>query len=169
MRAASHALWLALLAALASPAAASAYDANGVALGAKEQDVKKAFPSAYCKPLEWKSSASDRRCDDARISFGGAEARITFYLNKGIVQAFDVRFESKDLEKVVAFLKKHYGAPASETRDTIEREGKGPRKIYKALWESGKDRAVLVAQLEKKLSQLTVSRGNWEEEIYRVR
>lgn len=168
MRAASRLLGLALLFALTPPALA-AYDANGVALGAKEQDIKKAFPSAYCKPLEWKSAASDRRCDDAKISFGGAEARITFYLNKGTVQAFDVRFESKDLEKVVAFLKKRYGAPASEARDTIEREGKGPRKIYKALWESGKDRAVLVAQLEKKLSQLTVSRGNWEEEIYRVR
>ena len=168
MRAVSRLLCFALLSALVPPALA-AYDANGVALGAKEQDVKKAFPSAYCKPLEWKSAASDRRCDDAKVSFGGAEARITVYLNKGVVQAFDVRFDSKDLQKVVAFLKRRYGAPASENTETIEREGKSPRKIYKALWESGKDRAVLVAQLEKKLSQLTVSRGNWDEEIYRVR
>lgn len=168
MLAASRLPGLTLLLALASPALA-AYDANGVALGAKEQEVKKAFPSAYCKPLEWKSAASDRRCDDARISFGGAGARITLYLNKGIVQAFDVRFDSKDLQKVVAFLKRRYGAPLSEDTETIEREGKGPRKIYKALWESGKDRARLVAPLEKKLAQLTVSRGNWEEEIYRVR
>jgi hypothetical protein len=145
----------------------AAYDANGVVLGATEIDVKKAFPSAYCKPLEWTSAGADRRCDDAKISFGGVDARITFYLKKDSVQAFDLRFETKDLDKIVAVLKGRYGKPTSETKD--ERQGKSGREIYKALWEKDRDRAVLVAQLEKKRSQLTVSRGNWEEEIYRVR
>lgn len=154
---------------LAALPAAAAYDANGVVLGASEKDVKKAFPSALCKPLEWKSSASDRRCDDAKIAFAGVEARITVYLKADAVQAFDVGFNTSDLDKVTAHLKVRYGKPAAEAKDTIERAGKEPRVIYKAFWENGKDRASLVVPMEKKRAQLTVSRGNWEEEIYRVR
>ncbi|TAK46252.1 MAG: hypothetical protein EPO27_08355, partial [Betaproteobacteria bacterium] len=59
---------------LIAPGAARAFDVNGVALGAREADVKQAFLSAYCKPLDWKSRAADRRCDDARIAFGGISA-----------------------------------------------------------------------------------------------
>ncbi len=153
---------------LCAPALA-AYDANGVALGGSEKDVKKVFPSAFCKPLEWKSAASDRRCDDAKIAFAGVEARITVYLKNGVVQAFDVGFNTADLDKVVAHLKLRYGKPESETKDVIERPGKEARTTYKALWEQGKDRASLIVPMEKKRAQLTVSRGNWEEEIYRVR
>ncbi|MGE5638538.1 MAG: hypothetical protein ACM30H_00450 [Clostridia bacterium] len=152
----------------AAPALAT-YDANGVALGGSEKDVKKAFPSALCKPLEWKSSASDRRCDDAKIVFAGVEARITVYLKSGIVQAFDVGFNTTDLDKVVAQLKVRYGKPESEAKDVVERAGKEPRTTYKVFWQQGKDRASLVVPMEKKRAQLTVSRGNWEEEIYRVR
>ena len=36
-------------------------------------------------------------------------------------------------------------------------------------WERGKDYAVLTAQLDKRRGELTVARGNFEEEIYRVR
>ena len=149
--------------------ASAAYDANGVALGASEKDVKKGFPSALCKPLEWKSAASDRRCDDAKIAFAGAEARITLYLKNDAVQAFDLRFNTVDLDKVVAHLKTRYGKPHSEVKDAVDRVGKEARVTYKVLWEEGKDRAALVAQMEKKRASLTVSRGNWEEEIYRVR
>ena len=149
--------------------ALAAYDANGVPLGASEKDVKKAFPSAYCKPLEWKSTASDRRCDDAKIAFAGVEARITFYLKNDAVQAFDMGFSTSELDKVLAALKTRYGKPTSETKDVIERVGKEPRVIFKALWEQGRDKASLVVPMEKKRAQLTVSRGNWEEEIYRVR
>ena len=35
-------------------------------------------------------------------------------------------------------------------------------------WEKGADRAMLVAQLEKKRANLEVSRGNFPVEIYRV-
>jgi hypothetical protein len=155
-----------LLLGLAGPATA-ALDANGVGLGASEREVKKAYPAAYCKPLEWKSDAADRRCDDAKVSFGGVPGRITFYLRKDAVQAFDLRFETRDLERLVAVLKSRYGKPASETRDTLAaRDG---RELYKALWEAGKDRATLVSQAGKNRGQLTVSRGSFEEEIYRVR
>ncbi len=147
--------------------APAAYDANGVQLGASERDVKKAFPLAYCKPLEWSSPAADRRCDDARASFGGIAARITFYLRKDAVQAFDLRFETRDIDQVTSLLKKRYGAPATEVRDTfISKSGK---ETYKAVWENGKDRAALVSTVDRKRSQLTVTRGNFEEEIYRAR
>jgi hypothetical protein len=153
---------------LASPALA-ALDLKDIKLGAKESDVKRQFPSAHCKALQWESRAADRRCDDSRVAFGGVEVQVTFYLKKDAVEAFDVRFDTKELERFVGFLKSRYGAPQSETRDTFERKGARPREVYKALWEQGRDRAVLTAQLEKRRASMLVSRGAFEEEIYRVR
>ena len=144
-------------------------DIKDVVLGSKESDVKRQFPSARCKALEWQSKAADRRCDDSRVSFGGVEVQVTFYLKKDAVEAFDVRFDTRELDKLVGFLKSRYGAPQSEQKDSYERKGKNARQVYKALWESGKDRAVLTAQLEKRRASMLVSRGNFDEEIYRVR
>ena len=161
------ALFLAL--ALAS-APALAYDANGVELGGTEAQVKARFPSIRCKPLEWKSDAADRRCDDAKIPFaGGVQARITFYLKNDAIQAFDLRFDMKDLERVSAFLKTRYGKPLAEATEVISRPEKEDRKVYKARWEKGTDKAVLSAQLETKTATLEVQRGTFETEIYRVR
>ena len=153
---------------LALPAAA-ALDVKDITLGAKERDIKRQFPGVRCKALEWESRAADRRCDDSRVSFGGVEVQVTFYLKKDAVEAFDVRFDTKELERFVSFLKSRYGKPLSETRDTYERKGKDARQVYKALWEHGKARAVLTAQLEKRRATMLVSRGDFEEEIYRVR
>ena len=161
---------LALLLAFSSLPVAAAYDANGVELGTSEKAIVQQFPSAHCKPLEWESRAAERRCDDARVSFGGVEARITFYLKGGTVQAFDVRFASRDVERVAGFLKQRYGAPVAETRDKPAREGKpAAREIYKVRWEQGRDRAVLTAEIGRRRASLSVSRGSFEEEIYRVR
>jgi hypothetical protein len=162
-------LVVALLGMLAAAQAFAAYDANGVALGASETDIKKRFPSAHCKALEWQSRAADRRCDDAKISFGGVSARITFYLRKDAVQGFDVRFETKQLEPVMKQLRQRYGAPVSEVKDPIGAGDKPVKELYKVLWEAGKDRAVLTAQLDKPRASLLVSRGDFEDEIYRVR
>ena len=161
---------LALLLLLAC-APAFAYDANGVALGGTEEDVKRKFPSARCQALEWKSKAADRRCDDAKIAFaGGVQARVTFYLNRNSIQAFDVRFDTREVERVAAFLKKAYGAPKAETRDTLEsKDKKSSRVLYKVRWEKGKDYAVLFSEKDKGRSSLLASRGDFEEEIYRVR
>jgi len=148
---------------------AFAYDANGVALGGHEIDVKKAFPGIHCKALEWKTNAADRRCDDARISFGGIDARITFYLKADAVQAFDVRFDSKDLERMKAQLRGRYGAPLAEATEVVARRDKEDRKIFKMRWEKGADRALLTAQLEKKRGTLEVSRGSFPDEVYRVK
>jgi hypothetical protein len=164
-----------LLLLCSSGGALAAYDANGVALGASEDAIKRRFPSIHCKALEWKSKAAERRCDDAKIAFaGGVQARITFYLGRNAVQAFDVRFDTRDVERVAAFLKKQYGAPMAETRDTLERKDKNdkdkkPRVIYKVRWEAGKDRAVLFSEMDKRSSSLLASRGDFEEEIYKVR
>ena len=153
---------------LVAPAAHAAFDANGIPLGANEAEVKRKFPSANCKKLEWESRAADRRCDDAKISFGGADGRITFYLKNGSVQAFDVRFDTKELDRVTTQLKSRYGKPVSEVKDTVGPQGK-ERELYKVLWENSADRAVLTSQRDQKRAALFVSRGNFEEEIYRVR
>ncbi len=148
---------------------AIAYDINGVRLGGREVEVKKAFPSVHCKALEWKSDAADRRCDDARISLGGVQARITVFLRADAIQAYDLRFDVKELERVKAHLKARWGAPLAEATEVIARRDKEDRKVFKMRWEKGADRALLVAQLEKKNATLEVSRGRFPEEIYRVR
>lgn len=154
---------------LASLEAHAAFDANGVAVGASERDVKSHFPAAHCKPLEWSSQAADRRCDDVKVPFAGIVARVTFYLKKDAVEAFEVRFDTKDAERLVSELKGRYGKPVSEEREKIERRGKPPRELYKVRWENGGQRAVMTAPLERKQASLTVSRGDFEQEIYRVR
>jgi hypothetical protein len=146
----------------------AAYDANGIALGASEKDIARQFPVAHCKPLQWTSRAADRRCDDARASFGGADARITFYLKDDKVQAFDVRFDSRDAERVATFLKSRYGKPSAETREKTDARGRA-REVYRVRWDHGERRAVLTAPMDRRRASLTVSVGNFEDEIYRVR
>jgi len=143
----------------------AAYDANDIALGASEKAVLKQFPAAHCAPLQWKSKAADRRCDDSKMTLGSVPGRITFYLKRDRVEAFDVRVDTKDTERLAAFLKKRYGAPTEETRANLE--ARGP--IYKVEWKKGEERAVLTSQTEKRRASLTVWRGDFEDEIYRVR
>lgn len=146
-----------------------AFDANGVKLGDNELAVKKAFPGVHCKPLEWKSDAADRRCDDAKVSFGGVEARVTLYLKSDSVRGFDVRFDSGQMQTVSEYLKRRYGKPVSEGRDKIVRKGKEEREVFKVLWEQGGDKALLTSLSTGKRASLSVSRGNFEDEIYRVK
>src|SRR2546428_11363708 len=94
---------ISLLAMLLAALPAAAYDVNGVALGARESEVKKKFPSIHCKGLEWKSLAAERRCDDSKVAFGGAEGRLTFYLREEAVQAFDLRFDARINGRLFAF------------------------------------------------------------------
>ena len=154
---------------LIAPAAARAFDVNGVVLGAHEADVKKAFPSAYCKPLEWASRAADRRCDDARISFAGVSGRVTFYLKSDAVQAFDLRFDSSQRDTMAAQLKSRWGTPASEATETFSRRDGNERRTYKLRWVKGRDQALLTAPLEHARATLSAARGDFDEEIYRVR
>ena len=160
-------LWLSAL--LALPLPALAYDINGIKLGGKEIDVKRGMPSAHCKALEWKSDAADRRCDDARVSVGGVETRMTVFLKAGVVQAYDLRFDTKALDRLKSHLQSRWGEPLAEATDIIASQGKEDRKVFKMRWEKGADRAILTAQLEKKRASLEVSRGNFPVEIYRVR
>ena len=148
--------------------AARAFDIDGVSLGDSERDVTQSFPSAYCRALEWRSDAAERRCDDGRILFAGVAARVTFYLKGDRVQAFDVRFDSRDRERVVAYLASRYGKPHSERLDTISRPGKDDRRMYEARWERGPEKALLSARLGRRYAQLEVSRGDFAERIYKV-
>ena len=148
--------------------AALAYDMNGVALGDSERAVQAAFPSAFCRPLEWQTTAADRRCDDGKSSFAGVAARVTFYLKGDAVQAFDVRFDARDRERVAAFLKSRYGEPLSERVETISRPGKADRQTYRARWQKAGDKVLLSVRLGTRFAQLEVSRGDFAERIYRV-
>ena len=165
---------LALLVLSIAAPAAFAYDLNGMPIGGDEQAVKKAFPSAYCKPLEWSSTVADRRCDDAKIALAGVPARITVYLKSGAIQAFSVRFDNKDRDRVIAHLKSRWGPASGEATETIARKGKDgkgkdDRKVYKVNWEKGNERALLAVQSDRKRGSLEVWRGNFVDEIYRVR
>ena len=143
---------------LLAGSAAAAYDVNEVALGASEKEIKQRFPHANCRALEWPTRAADRRCDDSRISFGGVEASVTFYLRRDVVEGFDVRFDRRELERVVESLRKRYGAPAAE----------GPPPVT-AEWKAKGERAVLTAEQGRRRASLLVSRGTFEEELYKVR
>jgi hypothetical protein len=158
-------LLLALLGVFHLGTATATYDADGVLLGGNEKDIKKRYPSAHCKELEWKSKAADRRCDDAKVRFGGLEARITFYLRKGVVEAFDLRFATKDTDRLAKYLKARYGQPFSEEREAAA--GKATA-VHKILWEAKGERALLTSVPDKRRGSLFVTRGDFENEIYRV-
>ncbi len=85
------------------------------------------------------------------------------------VQGFDVRFDNAHLDPVTDYLKRRWGKPFSEGRETISRKNQDPRESYKVLWEHGKDRVLLSSLSTGKRVSLSGSRGNFEEEIYRVK
>jgi hypothetical protein len=161
--------WLAALALALAAHTALAYDINGVPIGGDEQAAKKAFPSAHCKPLEWTSPVADRRCDDAKISFAGVPARVTVYLKSEVIQAISVRFDVRDRERVVAHLISRWGKPTAEKTESIARKDKADRKVYKVNWEKGNERALVTVQSDRKRAALEVWRGNFIDEIYKVR
>jgi hypothetical protein len=144
------------------------FDANGVTLGAPEAAVKEAFPHARCQAMDWKTDAADRRCDEGPVPFGGAEVRITFFLKADAVQAFDVRFDDKDLRLVVEYLRERYGKPDSEGQEVFRRRGDA-RAVYKVRWAKGADRAVLSSIAGRRRVDLNVWRGDFDTEIYRFR
>lgn len=158
---------IALILALAA-APAWGFDANTVALGASEAEVLQRFPTARCKPMEWRTGAADRRCDDAPVRFGGVEARVSFFLKADAVQAFDVRFDAQHLGRVADFLKQRYGPPDAETNERIERR-RETRELYKLRWKRGADHAVLTSQRGRRRVDLNVWRGDFDTEVYRIK
>lgn len=161
-------LIVALLAAWSS-VSAYAFDVNGIALGASEADIREMFPSAYCKSLEWPSRAADRRCDDAQLRFVETDMRVSFYLRGNTVQGYGLRFAANERPRVVAALKSLWGPPEAEVKELIQRNGKANREVYKVTWAKDGDRAVLLWRPDRKRCWLNVSRGDFAEEIYRVR
>ncbi len=150
-------VWFLAVALAAAPIAAAppvAFDIDGLTLGASEADVKRHYPYANCRALEWTSKAADRRCDDSRIKFGGIDASVTFYLKRDAVQGFDVRFDRRQLEPVKKFLRQRYGEPAA-ARGEPE-------------WKSNGERARLHAEPGNRRASLLVGRGNFDQELYKL-
>jgi len=159
--------------ALVAGAAGAAYDVNEVKLGASERDIKQHFPNAHCRALEWPSRAADRRCDDSRMSFGGVDASVTFYLKRDSVEGFDVRFDQREIAAVLKFLQSRYGKPL-ETPANPQPPAKpsSPKKDeapVSAEWKRAEERARLASEHGRRRASLLVWRGAFEEEIYKVR
>jgi hypothetical protein len=153
-------LLLLAVAVLSAEGALAAFDANGVTLGASEEVVKQHFPNAHCQPLQWETRAADRRCDDSRTTLAGVEARITVYLKNDAVEAFDVRFESRDAERFTKLVSKSLGA-SPVARDT--------EKAHTLSWRKNGERALLSMQDGQRRATLVVWRGAFYDEIYKVR
>jgi hypothetical protein len=97
------------------------------------------------------------------------KTRITVYLKADVIQAFDLRCEMKELERMKKALQGRWGAPLAEVTETFAKKDKPDRKVYKVRWEKGADLAILTAQLDKKGVSVEVSRGNFPHEIYRIK
>ena len=150
--------------AFVASAAAAAYDANDVKLGATERDIRQRFPNAHCRALEWPSRAAERRCDDSRIMFGGVDASITFYLKRDSLQAFDVRFDHREIATVLKYLQSRYGKPLAEPAAPAT-----PPAPVTVEWKGTDERARLTSEPGRRRASLLVWRGAFEEEIYKVR
>lgn len=150
--------------ALVAFAAAAAYDVNDVTLGASERDIRQRFPNAHCRALEWPSRAAERRCDDSRISFGGLDASVTFYLKRDSVEGFDVRFDQRELERMLRYLRTRYGAPLAEPSAPAT-----PPMPVTVQWKGTDAQARLTSEPGRRRASLLVWRGAFEEEIYKVR
>ena len=78
-----------------------------------------------------------------------------------------MRFDTKELDPVRR-LPQEAIRRAGERAARHASADKKPREVYKVLWEGKGERAVLVAQLDKRRASMLVYRGDFEEEIYRV-
>jgi hypothetical protein len=149
-----------LLGALLAHAANAAPGFDGLALGASERAVKQRLPDAHCQPLQWQSRAADRRCDDSRAKLAGIEVRITVYLNADSVEAFDVRFDSRDSPAIEKLATAYFGA-APVTHDT--------EKMHTLRWQAKGEHGLLGTPHGERRASLLIWRGAFYDEIYKVR
>ena len=138
--------------------ALAAFDLNEIKLGSSERELRKRFPQANCRPLEWQSRAADRRCDDSRVKLGGMEASVTFYLRKDAVEGFDIRFDKRNVEPMKKFLSERHGIPSVTDQGDV-----------KAEWKAKGERARMTAEQGRARASLLVWRGAFEEELYKIR
>ena len=144
---------------LLSVPALAAFDVNGIGLGATEKQLQQKFPQANCRALEWPSQAADRRCDDSRLKLGFVNGSVTFYLKRGVVEGYDLRFDKRDIEAVKKVLVAREGQPVKVTE--------GDQTVIE--WESGRERARLTAEKGRRRASVLVWRGAFEQEIYKIR
>jgi hypothetical protein len=149
-----------LFLAAAAGAAHAGFDANGVRLGAPEKVVKQRFPNAHCQPLQWETRAAERRCDDSRAVLAGMECSVTFYLKGDAVEAFDVRVNTRDVERLTKLAAERYGSPPEEKRT---------EKVLTRQWRDESERALLSMPEGQRRASLLVWRGTFYDEIYKIR
>jgi hypothetical protein len=149
-----------LLASLCAQGAAAALNVDGLVLGASEAAVQQRLPQAHCQPLQWPSRAADRRCDDSRATLGGVEVRITVYLKRGAVEAFDVRFDSREAARFEMLASERFAAPP------LRKDGE---KLHTLQWRAGAEQALLTTQDGQRRASLLAWRGDFYDEIYKVR
>jgi hypothetical protein len=95
--------------------------------------------------------------------------RVTFFLRDDVVQGYDLRFAASERPRVAEVLKSRWGPPAAEAKALIQRKGKPDQEVYKVTWAKDRDQAVLLWRPGRKQCWLTVSRGDFAEEVYRMR
>jgi hypothetical protein len=149
-----------LVSVLLAPAAFAGAAFDGLALGASEGAVRQRLPNAHCQPLQWQSRAADRRCDDSRAMLAGMEARLTVYLKNDAVEAFDVRFDSRDAARMEKLAAEHFAAKP------VVRQNEKTHTLH---WRANGERAVLTTQPGERRATFLVWRGDFYEEIYKVR
>lgn len=149
-----------LASALLVPAAYAGSAIDGLALGASEGAVKQRLPNAHCQPLQWESRAADRRCDDSRAMLAGIEVRITVYLRRDAVEAFDVRFDSRDEPRIEKLATEHFAAKP------VARQNEKTHTLH---WRANGERGLLTTQPGERRASLLVWRGDFYDEIYKVR
>lgn len=152
--------FLFLVSLLLVPAAFAGSAIDGLALGASEAAVRQRLPNAHCQPLQWESRAADRRCDDSRAMLGGVEVRITVYLKRDAVEALDVRFDSRDEPRIEKLATEHFAAKP------VARENEKTHTLH---WRANGERGLLATQPGERRASLLVWRGDFYDEIYRVR
>ena len=133
---------------------------DGLALGAGERAVKQRLPNAHCQPLQWQSRAADRRCDDSRAMLAGMEVRLTVYLRDDAVQAYDIRFDSRDAARMAKLATEHFAAKP------VARENEKTHTLH---WRADGERGLLTTQPGERRASLLVWRGDFYDEIYKVR
>ena len=149
-----------LVSLLLVPAAFAASAIDGLSLGASERAVRQRLPNAHCQPLQWQSRAADRRCDDSRAMLAGMEVRLTVYLKDDAVEAYDIRFESRDAARMEKLATEHFAAKP------VARENEKTRTLH---WRANGERGLLSAQPGERRASLLVWRGDFYDEIYNVR
>jgi len=96
--------------------ALAAYDGRRRASRRERERRQEALPQRPLQAARIRKRGGRAPLRRRQAVFAGMETRITFYLKKDAVVAFDVRFDVKFTEKMASTLRGRYGKPSTEQR-----------------------------------------------------